>query len=46
MTASPITLIDGPMSANACLRQLTNGRDLALSLRLVVLSKVTVNSNV
>src|SRR5439155_18292571 len=28
------------------LRHLTNGRDLTLSLRLVVLSKVTVNSNV
>ena len=34
------------MSVIACLRHLTNGRDLTLSLRLVVLSKVTVNSNV
>jgi len=34
------------LSANVCLRHLTNGRDLTLSLRLVVLAKVTVNSNV
>jgi hypothetical protein len=34
------------MSAIAWLRHLTNGRDLTVSLRLVVLSKVTVNSNV
>jgi hypothetical protein len=31
---------------DACLRHLTNGRDLTLSLTLVVLSRVTVNSNV
>jgi hypothetical protein len=34
------------ISVIACLRHLTNGRDLTLSLRLVVLSKVTVSSNV
>jgi hypothetical protein len=34
------------ISVIACLRHLTNGRDLTLSLTLVVLSNVTVNSNV